>query len=749
MRVPVGALFSLLALPWAASGELVFPAPREIQLSARDFDVDGGAALLLPMQPSAADLRLGNLITAELGDRHGVALRREFASRLPARRFILAGSIANPLIREYCLKNNLKLSPADPGPEGYILIAGPDAVVVAGSDDAGAFYGVQSLRQLLRSGPGGVKVAGVRIRDWPYMKVRAARTFLPGRDNIAFFKRFVRDYLALYKYNRIFLEVNATMRLDRHPELNTGSVEFARDMTLRRLNNPLGLWSHHTNASHYDAADGGILEKQEVTEIIRWLEANHIEAVPEISSLSHSYYLLTRHRELAEVPDEEWPDTYCPSLPAVYKLLFDVYDEYLDVFKPKMVLIGHDEWQMPWGVCPRCRDKDPRQLFVQDIQKIHSHLKSKGIRAAMWSDHLFENVRGAGLSKPWWDSKTEYRIPGALSLEQAKSLPKDILMANWTWEETRDPRFPAVSNEERTSDWGFEQIYGNFKPHIQNFVARTKRSKIVGGAVSCWASVSEFVIAKDLLAEFTGVAELLWSGKERTAAERSQVLRSLMPTIRRNLSGHPEPSTTEGIKTISIGRYFNAAVQGRRVVELADAASHDGRFALVAGSQGEGPNPFPQHSPQIPIGEDVSSLVFLHALAKPGTHGNLTRSYRRTFNHADTGDLVGWYEVEYEDGLVVTVPLRYSWNILDLRNETGVVAYQADAVDGPDGSTLYAFEWTNPRLGMVIKNVRLHGSTSFKTWQGKTIPSNAVILVALSAVPSRVKANRPDPPFPK
>ena len=65
---------------------------------------------------------------------------------LPRGRFILMGAASNPLVRQYLAANHATPPAKD---EAYILRGGPDAVVVAGNDDAGAFYGLQSLRQLI------------------------------------------------------------------------------------------------------------------------------------------------------------------------------------------------------------------------------------------------------------------------------------------------------------------------------------------------------------------------------------------------------------------------------------------------------------------------------------------------------------------------------------------------------------------------------------------------------------------------
>ncbi len=55
----------------------------------------------------------------------------------------------------------------------------------------------------------------------------------------------------------------------------------------------------------------------------------------------------------------------------------------------------------------------------------------------------------------------------------------------------------------------------------------------------------------------------------------------------------------------------------------------------------------------------------------------------------------------------------------------------------------FALEWANPRLGRGIREINLKGSTGFRkcrTWHGvsdELVPSNALILLALSVVESR------------
>jgi Glycosyl hydrolase family 20, catalytic domain len=151
-------------------------------------------------------------------------------------------------------------------------------------------------------------------------------------------------------------------------------------------------------------------------------------------SFTHSYYLLGPHEELSEVPGEKWPDTYCPSNPKSYELLFDVYDEYIDLLKPKMIHTGHDELFIPVGLCPRCGNKDIGERFGEDVRKIHDHLASKGVQMAIWGDMLLEGVRGKGLKDKKTSTGFAYKTPGGMTPEQVQRLiPKDILIFNWFW----------------------------------------------------------------------------------------------------------------------------------------------------------------------------------------------------------------------------------------------------------------------------------------------------------------------------
>ena len=750
---------------------LIFPLPRQIEIDSQPFVLDETVSIVVPPKASEKDISLARFLVRELSDQYGLALKIESRADIPRnKKVVIMGTFNNPLIKAYCKQNNLVVTKDNPGPEGYLLQVNDHNIVIAGSDDQGSFFGLQSLRQLARSG-NGKTIQGLTVKDWPTLPFRGIRLYVPGPDNIPFFKRFLRDFMALYKFNKVIIEFNC-MRLDKHPEVNTGWIEFSKSMKYSRSNSTEGLYGEEKNSTHYDAGDGFILEKDEVRDIVNYAKENFLEVIPEIPSLSHAYYLLTKHPELAEYPGDRWPDTYCPSNPKSYELMFDVYDEYIEVIKPKMIHIGHDEWWgAPLNVCPLCRGKDYGKLFAGDVTKIHDYMAAKGIKVALWGDYLLESVRNAGPQQRISSTGKKYQTPGAMRPSIVKeSIPKDILVFNWFWDDQ--------AKERELNNFGFRQLYGNFEPTISDWDNRITKIDLAGGAPSSWASTNEFNFGKDLLLDFLGCANLLWSSHTIKPIHLPSIVAGMVPSIRSSLSGERIPSEDgDAVEPVDISSFYNLSKDSKdlnidlsniksgkvtsrsKVFSLANSTSE--KHLIAAGSIGPGKSPFPNQVSGIPIHEDVSSLIFLQASALPAEN---QKAYFNIPNFFDTSDLLGWYEVVYEDGFKIIIPVQYGVNILEWNpggekslnkneSDTGspqkTYCYESDAINCSASQkatpvTFFAFEWVNPRFGKVIREVSLHGSvnyqsqgTNYGTVVSKPMPGNAILLAGISKVKKR------------
>jgi hypothetical protein len=617
-------------------------------------------------------------------------------------------------------------SPTDPGPEGYILRVDDAGVSIAGSDYRGTLYGVSSFVQLVhRWGHRSVAAWKGTVRDWPFLTIRWVHVYLPGRDELPFARRYLRDFLLRYKFNGVVLEVGGGMRLTSHPEISVGwrrtvAEWYAHGETIEKLKEgiPLGAGNRFAASCHFGVGGGAYIEKDDVRRLAEVAEDYGLEIVPEIQGLSHSYYIASSRRDLAEVPEMPWPDSYCPSNPESYKVLFDVMDEYVDVLHPKRVHIGHDEWRAG-AFCLRCRGKDPGQLYAEDVLRIRRHLAEKGIEVWMWGDHFVDGHNRFGKS---WSEGTavRYERPDTASArDRIAAEASDIHILNWSGEEG-DRTFKKLG-------WPF--IIGNLQgSQERDWAGRVARSGLLGGEVSSWGAMEEFQLGKLQIPEALFSIAMLWSTPAPTQDEAMERVSRLLPEIRGRLAAQPPPSFAADpmrFDVLDIGSAFNHPPKGEgwdlnglKTGEgyagglpyvFADPARRGGRSCVVVTRD---PRVEP-NAVEIPIEGRWASLVFLQSATGPGRptiHAGDATHFPR-----ESSELLGFYEVRFADGLVATHEIRYDETVGRWDEGLGLPLYFARSVVSgalPDGrkAVLWASEWSNPRPDVPIVSVRMIGS---------------------------------------
>ncbi len=327
------------------------------------------------------------------------------------------------------------------------------------------------------------------ILNSPKVEFRCFRSYLPGKKNIDSFKRFI-DMLIAFGHNTLMLEIGGAMEYKRHMEISEGWVEYCKifDEYNGKTEHVQRSYIFPKNAIHSDNGEGEYLTYEELAEIVDYCRERHIEIIPEVPSLCHVDYLLFNHPELAEDPDEPLPNNACPSNEEYRKIICDILDEVIEVFKPKRINICHDEAYV-YGICPKCREKNPTQLFADDILRMYEYLKSKGVGTMIWGDKILKTWHGGGAAFHWrhpWDGKRIVDIQGkkykvhnfscnsvtqwAKVLEEypdaegwyvppthscIEYMPKDLEVMNWSW------RIEPTS-EEQLAAAGLYQVYGNF-----------------------------------------------------------------------------------------------------------------------------------------------------------------------------------------------------------------------------------------------------------------------------------------------
>lgn len=698
----------------------IYPIPRDVELLAGSFDFRD-ARIAVSSFSSFSSVDSARILAEGIAERIGVTPRLQYISDIRDNTpFIFVGRVEDfdevecwmPISSDKLVHHR----------EGYLLLVYDKYAAIIGADDRGVFYGVQSLLQLIDS-TGCSSIPSLLVRDWPYKPIRGFHLYLPSRDRIGFLIRFIKYFLAYYKFNTLFLEVGAGMRLDRHPEINASWVRLCRDVKARG-ERPKGPANRFQDSVHHELGGGGFLEKEEVKAIIEVARRYRIEIIPEIQSLTHSYYLVAAHREIAELPEADWPDSYCPSNPESYRLLFDVIDEYIEIFKPRMIHIGHDEWRAAC-LCPRCRSKSAADLFADDVVRIYEYLKSRGVGVAMWADHLLKGHNGIGKHMV----KDDLLIDTPTTWQAAERIPRDILMVNWG--SARSPE-----NDVELASYGFKQIYGNYSSlDFLDWPDRSRYDWILGGEVSSWVDVDEKTFWRDgiIYNAFMSINDF-WSIHYPDRISKDRVFSIFSRILKARLSGKDYPSLMNGrlFYAIDLDEYVNAPIKDERLgydltylrrgiveqspIPLKIARSDDRTVAIV----GRGMD----SRISIPIDRRVNSLIFVHVSNKPGVK---IHSHYASFRCPDLAiECIGLYEIVYEDGCREILPIRYGENIAEWNNTLYNTLADPILDYRVDGVSLYAYEWINPYYDKTIDRVEMIG---VKGWSDAK-----PILVAMTAV---------------
>ncbi|MFC1525407.1 family 20 glycosylhydrolase [Candidatus Latescibacterota bacterium] len=676
----------------------LYPRPQYLHETGGEYR-SGPEVTVLAVDPSCAGLaqQLVGQLARQLAGQQGCAARQVEAG--PAD--ICVGAL-NESGRELLRTRGVQARSEAARAEGYVLHAGDDGIALAGSDVAGTYYGVQTLHQAVRLDGGVLCMDKAEIQDWPYKAVRGVHLYMPGRGQIPFFKQLV-TWLSSLKYNTMYLEVAGGMELERHPAINEAWVKFC-ETAATYPGGQRGIQDSQPwvkDSTHTELGQGGFLSKDEVAGLVAWARHHHVEVIPEVQTLSHAYYLCLAYPEIAERQDDPFPDTYCPSNPRTYEILFDVLDEVIEVFSPRLIHIGLDEI-INLGHCPRCRGKSGAELLAGNINRIHEYLAARGIRTGMWGDKLLPLATGGRFgggmamddSNSYWGRANT--IPA--TYEALGMIPRDIQITNWYW--SIDPEASRVFVRE-----GLEVVLGNFGG---NFAAQKldrwhevgAPEGILGAEVSTWCEVSDFAFGYNgSFFNMIFAAQMLWWSQYRdldreavTAAAARQTAR-----LRQFLSDQPPLSQVEEGEAVDLP-------SGTDEDEMLPGFLPEGSAAVDAAHPTRG----------VPLEGSVRRLQFIHGC-------ETSKQRRATWLLLDPTafpeeNLLALYVVRYGDGVEEEIPIYFgshvgAWDV-PYGEAIDAVPFLADPVPaGRDAAgrriTLYRYEWINPRPAAEVVSLRL------------------------------------------
>jgi hexosaminidase len=300
------------------------------------------------------------------------------------------------------------------GSEGYELAVTPDSVMIRASGQAGLFYGVQTLLQLLppetlasRLVPGTeLQFPCVQIEDQPRFKWRG---FLFDVARHFFTKQEVKqllDVLAAQKINTLQMHLTDDqgwrIEIKKYPRLT--QVGAWRDEP------GFGLDPKLSSTYGPDGRYGGYYTQADIREIVAYAAAKHITIVPEIEMPGHFSAALAAFPELSCSGGPYTPNAKggvfagvcCAGKDETFEFLQNVLAEVNQLFPGKYIHIGGDEVPKDnWKKCPRCQArmkqeglKNEHELQSYFVRRIEKFINAQGRNLIGWSE-----IREGGLAQ--------------------------------------------------------------------------------------------------------------------------------------------------------------------------------------------------------------------------------------------------------------------------------------------------------------------------------------------------------------
>ncbi len=424
-------MISVLSFMTVRAEIFIIPKPKEVVYNNGTFAIDPlGVELNLAMKDTeAAQIMLDQLRGAFATDLKLTDKNAQFRVGIPAE---------NPLFAEQAQSEGIW--PEDRiGEEGYILSVKKDGIILLANTQRGLFYGVQTIRQIIRGSEAPGVLPALLIIDWPDLRYRGMM------DDIS------RGPVPTIEYMKYQIRRLSEMKV-----------------------NMLSYYTEHVVAtkSHADFAPaGGALTIDEWRELSDYAQQYYIELVGNFQSLGHFEKILsypqyaplgTTDRMLSPVKHES------------FQLLKDIYEEMVPVFSAPFFNANCDEtWDLGRGDTKKAVDSlGIARVYADHINRLDAEVKKYGKRLWIWGDIVMDHP------------------------EILEMIPKDVLLGTWNYSpsESFDPFFKPFR------DSGFEYMFscgvlnsGRIMPdyrmtlaNIRNFARDGLRNGALGMLNTVW-----------------------------------------------------------------------------------------------------------------------------------------------------------------------------------------------------------------------------------------------------------------------
>jgi hexosaminidase len=382
----------------------LLPAPKDVRMAEGRFLIKPSTTILIS---NSEDRTAAESLQMEIHDRAGIKLSIESVTAAPKTGGnISLGRLADRGLRGYLESQGVKASELGGGElekQGYVIRVTDSGVIVAGDSAQGLFYGVQTLRQLLREESAAsansavlavrarasapheqLAIPALTIRDWPSMEWRGVSDDISRGPilTVDYLKTQIRT-LAEYKINLLGF-----------------NMEHVFDFQTQPLVSP--------------KAAG--LTPAAIKELVEYAAKYYVTLLPEQQAFGHLHQFLKYeiYSDLAEIPHGH---VLTPTNPKTYDFIRQVYGEVVPLFPGPFFHIGSDEtFELGLGQTKALAAQEGLgRVYLEHLQKVFEIMKPYHKQLMFWGDiavkypELLTILPKDMIAVPWdYDPKPSY-----------------------------------------------------------------------------------------------------------------------------------------------------------------------------------------------------------------------------------------------------------------------------------------------------------------------------------------------------
>ena len=289
--------------------------------------------------------------------------------------------------------------------EHYVINVYPTSIFIEYGDGAGAFYGLQTLFQMLPTEIYSQEVHKrmnwsvpcCHVGDKPRFEYRGMHLDVCLHYfDIEFLKKYI-DVMAAHKVNRFHWHLTEDqgwrLEIKKYPLL-TEKGQWRKETVVGSLKSGV-----------YDGTPhGGYYTQEQVKELVKYAAERYVTIIPEIELPGHALAAIACYPELSCGLEDHYEtatkwgvfkQVYCTK-ETTFKFLEDVFDEVFELFPSELIHIGGDECpKASWKACPHCQSmikklglKDEFELQSYFVTRMEKYINSKGRQIIGWDEIL-------------------------------------------------------------------------------------------------------------------------------------------------------------------------------------------------------------------------------------------------------------------------------------------------------------------------------------------------------------------------